>query len=269
MDTVVKKIDLFGNEHIEIVKSRKKKNKTLFDDYDGFLGKFKVKKTTDDCYTPPEVYNCIIKYVNEKCNIGNREIIRPFYPGNDYKDVDYPTNCVVIDNPPFSIISEITRFYIERDVSFFLFAPHLTLFSSDQNLTAIVCGADIVYENGAIVKTSFLTNMLGNIRIVGDVELYKSLTTIVKPPKANLPKYQYPENVLTVSMVHALVLRGVSLQINNDECALVRRLDSQKKHKRAIFGSGFLLSEAKAEAKAEVIIWVLSEREKNIIKALK
>ena len=28
-------------------------------DYDGFVEKFKPKKTTDDCYTPETVYNAI------------------------------------------------------------------------------------------------------------------------------------------------------------------------------------------------------------------
>lgn len=29
------------------------KSKELFEDYEGFVEKFKTKKTTDDCYTPP------------------------------------------------------------------------------------------------------------------------------------------------------------------------------------------------------------------------
>ncbi len=29
-------------------------------DYDGFVEKFKPKKTTDDCYTPPEVYDVVL-----------------------------------------------------------------------------------------------------------------------------------------------------------------------------------------------------------------
>ena len=28
--------------------------KDKFEDYEGFVDKFKPKKTTDDCYTPPE-----------------------------------------------------------------------------------------------------------------------------------------------------------------------------------------------------------------------
>lgn len=31
-------------------------NVKKFNEYEGFVDKFKPKKTTDDCYTPPAVY---------------------------------------------------------------------------------------------------------------------------------------------------------------------------------------------------------------------
>ena len=82
------------------------KNKEKFYDYDGFVEKFKPKKTTDDCYTPPEVYDIVLKHVREKYNIADDvPIVRPFYPGGDYENYDYPEGCVV-DNPPFSIFAK-------------------------------------------------------------------------------------------------------------------------------------------------------------------
>ena len=41
-------------------------NKDKFEDYDGFVEKFKPKKTTDDCYTPQNVYDCILQWVRER-----------------------------------------------------------------------------------------------------------------------------------------------------------------------------------------------------------
>ncbi len=38
-------------------------SKQSFIDYDGFVEKFKPKKTTDDCYTPPEVMEVVNSYV--------------------------------------------------------------------------------------------------------------------------------------------------------------------------------------------------------------
>lgn len=271
-----KQYDLFGNEIIFIKPSGKKKEKTLFDDYEGFADKFKQKKTTDDCYTPQPVYDCILKHVTERCDIKGCQIVRPFYPGGDYENCDYPENCVVIDNPPFSIISKIARFYINNNIKFFLFAPHLTLFSSDLDCTRIVCCSDIIYENGAIVKTSFLSNLFGDIAIMSWVDLNNDIKKVQKENKklVNLPKYVYPSNVLTISMVAWCVERGIDIQFNKDQVYLVRGLDDQKKHGKAIFGSGFLISEKAAAEKAAAekataIVWKLSPRELEIIKKLK
>ena len=150
-----KEIDLFGNEQIKHVSIQDKKP-NLFTDHDAFVDKFEAKKTTDDCYTPLDIYNLVVEYVAENFDLTHKKIIRPFYPGGDFEAVDYCKNSVVIDNPPFSIISKIARFYIEKSVPFFLFAPHLTLFSADMDCTYIIVGASVAYGNGAIVKTSFL-----------------------------------------------------------------------------------------------------------------
>ena len=170
--------DLFGNKIIDIPPRRKKREKTLFDDYEEFVEKFKIKKTTDDCYTPKVVYECILKHVSEKVDIRGLQIVRPFYPGGDYENFDYPIDSVVIDNPPFSIIAKIARFYISNGIKFFLFAPHLTLFSSDIDCTAVVVGNLITYKNGAKVRTSFLSNLFEDVRIMSDPELYDKLMSI-------------------------------------------------------------------------------------------
>lgn len=96
--------------------------------YRSFVEKFKPKKTTDDCYTPPAVYDAILSYVIKKYGLQGRPIVRPFFPGGDFENNDYPDGCVVVDNPPFSLSSKIVDFYIGRGIDFFLFAPHLTMF---------------------------------------------------------------------------------------------------------------------------------------------
>lgn len=101
--------DLFGNDIL--VTPRRVSRREVFNDYEGFVEKFKPKKTTDDCYTPDSVYDAILGWVRENADIEGREIVRPFYPGGDYEHYDYPDGCVVIDNSPFSIISRIARFY--------------------------------------------------------------------------------------------------------------------------------------------------------------
>ena len=88
--------------------------------YEEFVDKFKPKKTTDDCYTPPEVYDAVLAWVRNEYHIGDAaEIVRPFYPGGDYEHAEYPDDCVVVDNPPFSILAKIIRFYQSHGIRFF------------------------------------------------------------------------------------------------------------------------------------------------------
>jgi hypothetical protein len=284
MSTYTYKItNLFGQEETVIATKKKAAKPDLFSNHDAFVEKFEPKKTTDDCYTPKAVYDLIVQYVRDNCDIEGCQIVRPFFPDGDYEAIDYAENAVVIDNPPFSIVTKIVRFYLARGVRFFLFAPHLTLFSSDLDCTCIPLCAPITYENGATVKTSFLSNMFDDLKIFGDADLYKGLEAINETTKANLPKYVYPANVLTVSMVSWMVEKGISFRLKKSELVHCRGLDSQKKHGKALFGSGFLISDAAAAEKAaaekaaaekaaaeriNVIVWQLSDRERKIIEGL-
>ena len=51
--------------------------------YEEFVEKFKPKKTTDDCYTPSEIYEVIKDWVCKRYNIDPENVIRPFWPGGD------------------------------------------------------------------------------------------------------------------------------------------------------------------------------------------
>ncbi len=277
MKSIYKEVDLFGNESVRFADvTRKKQN--LFTDHDAFVEKFEPKKTTDDCYTPPAVFQLVLDYVNENYNLEGKTIIRPFFPGGDFEAIQYPENSVVIDNPPFSIISKIVRFYVDGGVPFFLFAPHLTLFSSDVDCTHIVVGGNILYENGATVKTSFLSNMFGDAKVIGDARLYQKFKQLEASQKKTLPKYEYPAHVVTVSGISFMVEKGISIQIDKKDARHHRALDSQKTHGKTIFGSGFLISDAAVLEKAALekaaaekvytMVWELSEKEQQIIRSL-
>lgn len=188
-------MDLFGN-NLQRPKNSKKRA-AVIGDYDAFVKKFKPKKTTDDCYTSPEIYKIVLDYVGEKYNLEGKEIMRPFYPGGDFENIDYPENAVVIDNPPFSIISKICRFYIVRGIKFFLFCPHMTAFGADIDATYIITSSDITYENGAVIKTSFVSNLFGDVKIIGDADLHLKFKQLQHRNKTNLPKYKYPKNIIT------------------------------------------------------------------------
>lgn len=81
-------------------------------EYSEFVEKFKPKKTTDDCYTPANIYGVIRDWVCKEYGVDASQIIRPFKPNGDYLREDYDGR-VVVDNPPFSILTEIVKNYID------------------------------------------------------------------------------------------------------------------------------------------------------------
>ena len=249
------------------------------EEYQEFLEKFKLKKTTDDCYTPAPVYDAVARYVEETYGLNRESFVRPFYPGGDYVNEKYPEGCVVVDNPPFSIMSEILRFYDSKGIKFFLFAPTLTLFSSSSSTcTALPCALAVIYENGASVNTSFLTNLEPKgIRLRSAPKLYAMVQAgadeFMKTLHKSLPKYSYPPHIITSPWVGVLSRLGIDFVVPVAESEGISGLDSQKASGKAIFGKGYIVSDAvmaereKAEReKAER--WELSERELAIIQRL-
>lgn len=246
--------------------------------YEEFVEKFKPKLTTDDCYTPPEIYEAVKDWAVKEYKLEGREIVRLFYPGGDYEHFTYNDNTVVIDNPPFSILSKIIDFYLERGIKFFLFAPHLTLFSGNRNICYLITGAKIIYENGANVSTSFITNMDEyKIKVVPD--LLEKINIAQKMKRSAPPeKYSYPKNVITSTKLERAVKRGKTFKLKTDECYFIRRIDAQKEIKKSIFGAGFLIPDNRANELEKIIgerdeegtrVFKLSKRERQIIKEMK
>ena len=278
------------------------------EEYNEFLDKFESKKTTDDCYTPDIVYDAVLDWVRNEYGISDdTRIIRPFYPNGNYEREDYPEGCVVVDNPPFSILSDILRFYVENSVKFFLFAPALTLFSPRVDCCRIPTGVSITYENGATVSTSFMTNLDEENAIRTAPQLYVAVDTANKHNRKELAKpvnlrYKYPAHVITSAMVSGWCELGVEFVVPKGNEYQIGYLDAQKEYDKTIFGSGFLLSDecakdaerAKADAeraKADAerakaleaaralgdgvevesdgtVVWTLSERELSIVREL-
>lgn len=221
-----------------------KKAKKL-ENYDAFVEKFKPKRTTDDCYTPPAVYEAIKGWAIKKSNIApDRPIVRPFYPGGDFEHYDYPQGCVVIDNPPFSILSKIKRFYTESGIQFFIFAPSLTLMSNQcKGLTHILTNSSITYENGAKVKTAFVTNLPSPNVLMTAPDLAQLIKEAdAQRPKAEQPVLDFPANVITAARL-AKIASLVSFEVPRTEARFVRTIG---KGRKALYGGGLLISSARA-----------------------
>lgn len=231
----------------------------LFDDnpeYVAFVDKFVPKKTTDDCYTPTNVYEAVAGWVCREYGADRESFVRPFWPDTDFRTCDYPAGCVVVDNPPFSIRSAIIDFYRAEGIRFFLFSPALTLLTRHEDVCHIAVGIDIVYENGAKVPTSFVTN-LDTCLLRTAPELYAAIDAANRANSTakQLPRFLYPNEVVTAAIAQRWCSYGVDYRLERSGGTFIRALDAQRAQGKVIFGGGYLLgTEAAADlAEAERI----------------
>jgi len=261
-------------------------------DYEAFVEKFKDKKTTDDCYTPRPVYSALLGWVTQKFSLTGADetqyneaehwlpydggrIVRPFYPRGDYARYPYQEGDVVIDNPPFSIMAEIIRCYEKSGIRYWLFAPALTLFEclrQGDNVTAVVMGAQLVYENGAKVPTSFVTNLYPTPSpwVVIEPELRPMLLEANKQTIVERRSISLPIEMLSAALLQKVAKRDIPFRVERRDGRFQASLDCGQQ----IFGGGLLLSkEAAAERaaaeraaaeRAAAATYHLSEREKRL-----
>ena len=268
------------------------KNPIVFHDYESYVAKFQNKeKTTDDTYTPKDIYESVLNYVRSIYPMEGKEVLRPFYPGGDYERAEYPEDGVVIDNPPFSMFTKICKFYSENEIPFFIFGPGLTIFSCLKYCSAVIIASQIKFSNGAVVKCNFATNLLGDVLVTISPGLSEAIAACPSQnQKVNLPKYRYPKELLSCSDLQTMAKGNLQFSIKRSEAVIVCNLDNHPK-KGGLFSNHLLISEATAvkaaavkaaavkaaekkaaEKKAateEAIPIPLSEREKRIINNLK
>ena len=98
----------------------------------------------------------------------------------------------------------------------------------------------------------------------------------LKKVKRTLPKYVYPDCVLTSAAVGYMCKHHTPFALKRKDCAFIRKLDAQGDN--GIFGGGYLLSERAAAERAAaeraaaeragVHVWHLSPREIALQKLL-
>ncbi len=208
--------------------------------YEEFTEKFKPKKTTDDCYAPDNIMEAVFDYVENTYNVPRKTFIRPFWPGGDYEAEDY-SGKIVVDNPPFSIMSKILNFYTSHNVKFFIFCNALTAFGNlkeREDITLIHVFIDIVYQNGAKVRTSFLTNLEPEgVAVRTDPDLKMKLTQINDKNKGikKVTKRTWPPNITSAALLGKYTSKNIT--IKHGDYKFVREYDGA-----GIFGGGFLLN---------------------------
>ena len=231
--------------------------------YDQFVDKFKPRHTSDDTHTPPNVYEAVLAWCVRRYGIDRAKAVRPFFPGGDYAHAAYPADCVVIDNPPFSLLAQIVRFYLERGIRFFLFAPALTCFGHARHpgCAAIFANGAIRYDNGAEVRTAFLTSLEGpDVLAVSApdlaVAIERAASSYRKAIQRPRRKIVLPAALLTGAGMNLLAAHNTPHTVRRSEAVFVRKLDN---YSGGIFGGGFLLS-ARAAAERAAAARAAAER---------
>lgn len=253
-------------------------------EYEAFVEKFKPKLTTDDCYTPPLVYDVVADWTARTYGLDRSCFVRPFYPGGDFENYYYPEGCVVVDNPPFSIMQKIIVTYCNRGIRFLLFSPGLTGLSKwidTLQYTILATGAQIVYANGAAVNTSFVTNLETDYIVRSAPDLCRAVEAASRKEekkREKLPKYKYPPHVVTLAQINYFSQHDTVYGVHRGDAISISAMDDQRQHGKDCFGGGLLVSdkaaaekvaaEKAAAEKAAPIEWRLSEREKKIVELL-
>lgn len=118
-------------------------------------------------------------------------------------------------------------------------------------MCCVFVDARITYENGAQVRTAFLTNLDDCItRSTCDLSReLKSINAQRENKKAygrtqnranKVAKYNYPSELMTSARLGNLAAKGVTFKVKRAH--FVRQLDAQKPLKKSIFGCGLLIS---------------------------
>ena len=265
-----------------------KGTKERLEDYEGFLERMKshgadAPKTTDDCFTPPHIYAAVVEWLAKRADLDGRRIVRPFVPGGDFEAFPYEEGDIVVDNPPFSILARIKRFYLSRGVPFFLFAPGLTLWSNTaqvDGLTYVVAGYSPAFENGVKIQVGFVTNLFPGTRIIVAPTLAAALReaeerTGKMQAERKVAKYAYPPEVWSPATLGTLAKNGGFGDIYVPEASsrLLHSLAQQRLYKKALYGGGVMvdrgtaarLQEAKAKARVEAKAKAEAEAEANTV----
>lgn len=245
--------------------------------YDQFVAKFERKKTTDDCYTPPQVYDAVLAWVlNRWPHIDPGRVKRPFRPDGDYQaEADtYIDGDVVIDNPPFSILAQIRRFYQGRGIPHFLFAPSFSMIQPRNGGKYVFARATITYHNGAQVATGFVHNLPGpTITVAPDLHqaIRAAQDSHTSGTRAN--HYTYPREYFNASLLESAALHGIHLTLDDDQVIPTTRLDGMP---RPSFGRAFLVNpqvaadlHARLDAARSNRVISLSNRERQAVNRLR
>lgn len=185
------------------------------------------RQNSDDVFTPPLLMEKVYDYVEQKFGVSKERFVRPFYPGGDYENFEYPEGCIVVDNPPFSIITKIVRFYNERSINYCLFAPALTAASIPA--PGVIWNFNVTYDNGVQIQTALVTSLSHYAE--ADPELKRKCADKKEPKKLT----KIDDSIIRGATFLKAVRHNESFKIDLSYYERARKVGGQ-----AIYGGAFI-----------------------------
>ena len=137
---------------------------------------------------------------------------------------------------------------MEKGIKYFLFAPALMCIRPNIDDTIICANSDVIYSNGAIVKTSFVTNAANReFCLITAPELRKLLEAIFRKDRKIYGKENTKKLKTYISPKNTFSSRDISL-ISRTEF-MIRRTESRAVSKLGsirTYGGAYLLSDRAA-----------------------
>ena len=148
-------------------------------------------------------------------------------------------------------------------------------------------GWDIIYENGANVRTGFVTNLTPHLAFLSSPSLIDALkeqemiATGIRIKKRD--SYESPENVISASFINKCSFYSIPYTLERCKAYYIRNLDGCKLIGKSVFGDAFLISDLAAQKKKQALEKVamknamknaithhisLSTREQSIVETL-
>ena len=168
------------------------------------------KKTTDDCYTPPLVYEAVSEWVSSQYGLDKNKFFSPVLSrAETTKTKITPTRLLSIILR-FRFCQKIVKWYISQNVRFScLLLPYQPPSHGFPTYAPRSLLAQISpYENGAVISTSFCTNLEPHeIRMKTAPSLYaagqkKPTTRTASNQLKHYPKYCYPPQLITSAQIY-------------------------------------------------------------------
>ena len=108
----------------------------------------------------------------------------------------------------------------------------------DKSFAELGAGRSILVDKDGNIIAGNKSHDTANVRLRSAPSLYRAVYEANKQVanKKIFPRYEYPDNIVTMNLLEKLSRGGVNFVVYDDESINVAQLDSQKESGKALYG---------------------------------